>query len=159
LFDGFKISSNHMGYEMSNRLRVTALKILMIGRARGQFELWEEGWREDNDDKWKKLLLKVQDYAACRRLEANYAKNQGDPMDITAVNDYCGNQEEWGDEWRQGPSGYSNIDALGTSKGKGFKEKGRGDNKGKGKGKPMVFHGQCYSCGEQGNFREILLLR
>ena len=48
-------------------------------------ELWEEGCREDKDDTWNKLLMKVQDYATRRRLEVNYAKNKGDPMGITAV--------------------------------------------------------------------------
>ena len=35
----------------------------------------------------KKLLGKVQDYATRRRLEANYSKNKGDPMDVNAMSD------------------------------------------------------------------------
>ena len=52
--------------------------MLMVGRARDQFELWEEECREDNDATWKKFKMKVQDYSTRRRLEANYAKNKGD---------------------------------------------------------------------------------
>ena len=135
-------------------MRVTALKMLIIGRARDQLEQWEEECREDTDDNWKKLLGKVQDYATRRRLEAKYAKNKGDPMDITEVNDGWGNQDGWGDErgsqW--GTGGYGNIDAIGKGfKGKGFKGKGKGDNKGTGKGKALRFDGQCYSCGEYGH--------
>ena len=77
-----------------------------------------------NEDKWRKLLGKAQDYATRRRLEANYVKNKGDPMDITEVNDDWGNQgehyDEWGNKWDSGS--YGNIDAIGKGfKGKGFK--------------------------------------
>ena len=48
----------------------------MVGRARDQFELWEEEHRDDTEDNWKKLLVKVHDYATRRRLEANYTKNK-----------------------------------------------------------------------------------
>ena len=98
--------------------------------------------------------MKVQDYATRRRLEANYAKNKGDPMDITAVNDGWSNQDEGGDEWgnQWDIGGYGSIDAIGKGfKGKGYKGKGKGDNKGKGKGKSAVFNGQCYTCGEYGH--------
>ena len=114
--EGLRIISKHKDYDMSYRLRVKALKMLMIGRTRDQFELWEEECREDTDDTWKDLLMKVQGYASRRRLEANYAKNKGDPMELTEVNDNWGTQEKW--------SEYGNIDALGKSKGKGFKGKG-----------------------------------
>jgi len=127
--------------------------MLMIGRARDQFEQWEEEGRDDTEDKWKKLLMKVQGYATRRRLEANYAKNKGDPMHITAANDNSGSQGEWSDDWGNewDTGGYGNIDALGKAKGKGVKGKGKGDNKGKGKGKPSASNGQCYSCGEYGH--------
>ena len=51
--EGMRVISGHKGYEMSYRLRVTALKILMVGRARGQFEIWEEECRDDNEDNSK----------------------------------------------------------------------------------------------------------
>ena len=55
LLKGVRIISNHKVYEISYRLRATALKMRMIGRARDLFELWEEECREDNDGNWKKL--------------------------------------------------------------------------------------------------------
>ena len=63
----------------------------------------------------KNLLMKVQGYATRRRLEANIAKNKGDPMNITAVNDGWGTQDEWNDEWEN--QWETDIDAIG----KGFK--------------------------------------
>jgi len=152
--EGLRVISGHKGYEMSYRLRVTALKMLMIGKAKDNFEQWEEELRDDTEDNWKRLLGKVQDYATRRRLEANYAKTKGDPMDITEVIDNWDNQEgyygEWGDAWEDG--GYGNIDAVGKGyKGKGYKGKGKGVKKGKGKGKSGSFEGQCYSCGEYGH--------
>jgi len=105
--EGVRIISGHQGFELSYRLRVTALKMLMIGKAKDNFEQWEEELKEDNEDNWKKLLGKVQDYATRRRHEANYAKTKGDPMDITEVNDNWGNQDEsyydeWGNHWDNG---------------------------------------------------------
>jgi hypothetical protein len=46
---------------MSYRLRVAALKMLMIGKAKDNFEQWEEELKDDNEDNWKRLLSKVQD--------------------------------------------------------------------------------------------------
>ena len=127
----------------------------MVGRARDQFELWEEEYRHDTEDNWKKLLGKVQDYATRRRLEANYARTKGDPMDITEIQGNWDHQAEWfGDEWGEHweDNGYGSIDAIGKGyKGKGFKGKGKGGNKGKGKGKAGGFDGQCYSCGQYGH--------
>ena len=65
--------------------------MLMIGRARDEFELWGQECREDIDDNWKELLGKVQDYATRRRLEANYAKSKGDPIEIAKLNVGWGN--------------------------------------------------------------------
>ena len=115
----------------------------MIGKAKDNFEQWEEELKDDNEDNWKKLLGKVQDYANRRRLEANFAKTKGDPMDITEVNDYWDNYEEYCGEWANYGE-YDSIDAIGRGfKGKGFKGKGKGMSKGKGKGKTMGFEGQC----------------
>ena len=52
--EGLRIISGHKGYEMSYRLRVTALKMLMIGKAKDNFEQWEEELKDDNEDNWKK---------------------------------------------------------------------------------------------------------
>ena len=75
--EGLRLLQSHKGYRMSIQLRVTALKMLMIGRAKDQFESWEQDMPKnmdndaDEDKAWNELLGKVQDYATRRRLEAN----------------------------------------------------------------------------------------
>jgi hypothetical protein len=46
--EGLRIISGHKGYEMSYRLRVTALKMLIVGRARDHCKLLGEAYKEDN---------------------------------------------------------------------------------------------------------------
>ena len=53
--EGLRVISGHKGYEMSYRLRVTALKMLMIGKAKDNFEQWEEELKDDSEDNWKKV--------------------------------------------------------------------------------------------------------
>ena len=63
----------HKGYEMSVELRITALKNLMVGRARDLYEDWVDSLvKQDTDTEWRALVNKVQDYATRRRLEAGY---------------------------------------------------------------------------------------
>ena len=123
-------------------------EMLMVGRAKDQFELWEENVRDDKEDSWNELLNRVQDYATKRRLEANLTKGR-DAMDVGEVGGYKpwdhqwdpwnSNQQDSDGQWGDGSSG--DIDALG---------KGKGGYKGKGKGKGM-FSGQCFQCGEWGH--------
>jgi len=87
--------SGHRGYEMSYKLKVTALKMLMIGRAKEIYEQWEEEFKGDNEDDWKILLVKVQDYATRKRLEANHLKGKNDPMDVNHLGS-GNNDTEWG---------------------------------------------------------------
>ena len=111
--EGLRTISVHRGYEMSYRLRVTALNMLTVGRARDQFELWEEEYRDDIEDNWKKLLVKVHDYATRRRLEANYTKHRGEPMDVNEMDNYGHNEEEQWEDLQLG-----DVDAFGKAKGK-----------------------------------------
>ena len=101
---------------------------------REQFELMEREARTQHGDKlsdamFDDLLNKVREYAAKRRLEANFRKTRGDPMDVGQVKEH---EFDWhGTEWYQ----EDNIDALGKGKSKG---KGLGKAKGKGKGACLV---------------------
>ena len=110
---------------MSIQLRVTALKMLMVGRAKDQFEIWEQDVPRVMDDDavedkaWNELLGKVQDYATRRRLEANQMKGKGNNMDVDGV-DQEEEEEDWpwdnswpqgGEEWPWGNGG--DVDALG----------------------------------------------
>ena len=89
--EGLRLLQSHKGYRMSIQLRVTALKMLMIGRAKDQFEIWEQDVPRvmdsdvDEDKAWNDLLGKVQDYATRRRLEANMSKGKGNNMDVDGV--------------------------------------------------------------------------
>ena len=151
--DGWKVLQNHKGYQMSIRIRVTALKMLMVGRARDQFEVWGEGIKDDDEGTFVDLLNKVQDYATRRRLEANLSKGKSDPMDLGEVGGYP-SEQQWSSDWEQWDSSQQgsdgqwtsggDVDALGKGKGGGKGDKG----KGKGKG---VFQGNCYTCGEWGH--------
>jgi len=84
-------------------------------------------------------LVKVHGYATRRRLEANYTRHKGEPMDVIEMDNYQYLEEEQWEEWQLG-----DVDAFDKAKGKGSKGKG----KGKGKG---VFQGQCYNCGQFGH--------
>ena len=105
-------------------LRVTALKMLMIGRAKGQFEIWEESVRDDDEGTWADLLNRVQDYATRRRLEANLKGNNS--MDVDEVGGYASwdpwgsNQQGSSDQWGSGEQwhGDGSVDnhALGRVK-------------------------------------------
>ena len=48
--DGLRILESHPGYSMHVNLRITALKQLMVGRAKDQFEMWEENLKSQGSD-------------------------------------------------------------------------------------------------------------
>ena len=63
-----RIVPSHNGYELSTRLKMTALKMLMVGRAKDRYELWEDSMPKGSDEEdFKKLVGKVQDYATRKR--------------------------------------------------------------------------------------------
>ena len=146
--EGLKYLGKHKGYDLPVRLKVTAMKNLMVGRAKDSYEDWVESKiKSESEDEWKDLVNKVQDYATRRRLEAQLAKNK-DSMDIGEVdeNGYGQWEESW-DPWAAQGSNQEqpwDIDALGKGKAMGKGAKG----KGKGKG---IFSGQCYNCNEWGH--------
>ena len=69
--EGLKYLGKHKGYDPPVRLKITAMKNLMVGRAKDSYEDWVESKvRNESEEEWKDLVNKVQDYAARRRLEA-----------------------------------------------------------------------------------------
>ena len=147
--EGLRLLENHPGYSMHVNLKVTALKQLMVGRAKDQFETWEEDMKNQGveDNQWRWMLGKVQEYATRRRLEANLAKGKN-PMDVDGIDGGSSWDSQGNWDWQQDEAGYmwgaswdnaGDIDALGKGKAMG---KG-GKSKGKGKG---VFNGKCYNC-------------
>ncbi len=91
-----RVLASHKGYNLDQRLKVTALKMLMVGRARDHFEQWEVDYDPDKEGSWRILVNKVQEYATRRRLEANIAKGKGNAMDVDGVAGEA--EEQWG-EW------------------------------------------------------------
>ena len=68
-------------YKLSDPFKITALKIMMVGRAREHFEQIE--LKEGAD--YSKVLSQCKEYATRRRLEANMKRGTGDAMDVGAV--------------------------------------------------------------------------
>ena len=75
----------------------------MVGRAKDQFEIWEESVRDDEEDSWNELLNRVHDDATRRRLEANLTKDK-DAMDVGEVGGYQPWDPQW-DPMEQQPTG------------------------------------------------------
>ena len=144
-----RVLENHPSDSTHVNLRVTALKQLMVGKVRYQFEMWEESMKAQGSEhsQWKRILNNFQDYATRRRLDANM-QGKGNSMDVDGMD--WNEWERWdswgswdGDEGSGGEQG--DLDALGKGKygGKGGKKDG-----GKGKG---GYKGGCYNCGQPGH--------
>ena len=144
--------SKHPGFDLGYRMKIAALKELMVGKAKEQFEMWEGEHRTVDEEVWQKLLGKAREYATRRRLEA-LQKKGGDSMDIGEVgggNDddgSCGwSGSGWDNSWDNYDAHGCQVDVCALGKGKW------GGKGGKGKGKSgKGFQGSCYNCGEHGH--------
>ena len=119
-------------HKLAPVFKINALRMLMTGKAKEYFDLWE-GDRDQTDaaKSYEELLNKVKDYARRRRLDASAKERMqqgGDPMDVGAVGGY-GWEEQYFDQ--------DGVYAI------GFKGKGKG-NGAKGKG-------YWYNCGATGH--------
>ena len=115
---------------MAAIFKITALKQMMIGRAKYHFDLWQADLGED-DESFTTLLDKVRDHAKRKKLDGAVSRTSAgghDAMDVGEV------AENWGDPF--GERLWGDLDAF-----------GKGKSKGKGKG----FQGSCYQCGEYGH--------
>ena len=85
-------------YELPGPFKITALRHLMIGKAKEYFEIVESR----NPGYYERILPEIQEYANRRRLEANLKhESKGDAMDVGNVDKHehdhgqeCGNT--WG---------------------------------------------------------------
>ncbi len=88
-------------YELAFVFKINALRVLMIGKAREYFNLWEAV--RDSIDAAKsceELQNKDKDYARRRKLDSSAkqkAHHGGDPMDVGVVGGY-GWQEQYYDQ-------------------------------------------------------------
>ncbi len=121
---------------MAPVFKINALRVLMIGKAKKYFDLWEAD-RDPTDaaKTHEEFLNRVKDYARRRKLDSSAKEKMqhgGDPMDVGAVGGWS---------WEgYDQDGVCAIGFKGKSKGKG------------GKGK-----GECYNCESTGHFsRESL---
>ncbi len=77
--------------------KVNALRMLMTGKAKEHFDLWEAD--RDNTDlakPYEELLTKVKDYSTKKKLDSSEKEKMqhgGDPMDVRAVGGWS-----WGDD-------------------------------------------------------------
>ena len=125
-----KLEEINSEYALNDVFKRTALKSLMVGKAKDHYEIWE-----GENKAFDTLRDKCKEYAAKRRLEANNRKGANDPMDVDNVNQ--DQQEEegkgewtpWENEWQWTWAG--DMDAVGKGKGKGNWSWGKSKGKGK----------------------------
>ena len=140
-------------YVLAPLYKVTALRMMMVGRARDHFEIWQDESGDNDDEGFRRLLGRVRDYARRRTLDhsAEKAVSGGrGPLDMDcggvhkggAEHQGCGGDhqhQQGGDQQHQSAGGdqdvWNWIEAV---------------IKGKGKGK-SGFQGKCYACGEYGH--------
>ncbi len=124
---------------MAPVFKINALRMLMTGKAKEHFDLWEgDRYTTDALKSHEELLNKVKDYARRRKLDTtaqNNTQDGGDPMDVGAV------RENWDCNWDE-----EEIDAVGYY---GYRRKGK--SKGKGKGGALG-GSQCVTCGSASHF-------
>ena len=116
--------------------KVTAMKLLMVGRAKENYEIWEADHKDDADGGFAKIQGTVKDYARKKKLDSAAKKAEskgGDPMDLDKLDQETRTAFETtlGDDWQE---------IMAVAKGKS-----------KGKGKGGGFRGNCYQCGEYGH--------
>ena len=110
-------------YEMANIFKKVALKKILVGKARENYELWEAD-RLSFDE----LLKKVEEHARAKKLDKDAAKGKtGVALGATDAAQEEWNWCSWSDEepWEE-------VNAVIPGKGKGQKGS-KGKSKGKGK--------------------------
>ncbi len=128
-------------YKLAPVYKLNALRMLMTGKAKEYFDLWERD-RDSTDaaKSYEELLNNVKDYAKGGRKIVNTAhKNMqhgGDPMDVGAINIH---DNSYNGYWE---NGYWENEEIDTSYGRKDKEKGTGAKRGS----------QCFICGSTNHF-------
>ena len=123
-------------FKLAPVFKINALRMLMAGKAKEYFDLWEAD-RDTTDlaKSYEELLTKVKDYSRRRKLDSSAKEKMqhgGEPMDVGAVGGWSWSEDTGG--------GYDQGDGVYA-----FGFKGKGKSKGKGKG-------DCYNCGSPGHY-------
>jgi len=71
-------------YALPAMFKQAALKLLMVGKSKDHFDIWQAGLQEDDEEGFKTLLNQVRDYARKQKLEGNVKKAErtGGDVDI-----------------------------------------------------------------------------
>ena len=136
-------------YKLPPSIKVSALKMLMVGMSKTYFDMWESDHTGTQDDTFfNSVLAKAKDYARKKKLDTAIRQKHGDPMDIG----YTAHPDAAYDE--------QYVEAVG-GKGKGCWTCGslehiarmcpKGKGRGKGGGKSWN-QGACNLCGEHGHW-------
>jgi len=83
-----RLESHGTKYALPPLYKVTAMKLMMVGRAKENYEIWEADHKDDPDGGYAKILEKVKDYARKKKLDSVAKKSEstgGDPMDLGKV--------------------------------------------------------------------------
>ena len=92
-------------YVLPPLYKVTALRLLMVGKAKEHFEIWEADHKSELDGGFSNILNKIRDYARKKKLDAvaTKAESKGaDPMDLDALKRRIMELEQKGDEDQTG---------------------------------------------------------
>jgi hypothetical protein len=124
-----RLEAHGQEYKLWPVFKINALRMLMTGKAKEYFDLWEAD--RDTADAAKsheELFAKVKEYARRRKLDSPVKKKMhhgGDPMDVVEVSGWC---------WYGGVSGDVYRDVSGELYAVGFE----GKEKERGKGREIV---------------------
>jgi hypothetical protein len=86
-----RLEAHGSKYALAAVFKVTALRCLMVGKAKEYFELWESEHEADEAGGFEDILNKVKDYARKKKLYSSVS-NSKDDMDLRRVG------EEWSEE-------------------------------------------------------------
>ena len=123
-------------YKLSEALKKVALKNILVGKIKDNFELWESDRMP-----FEEILRRVKDQARAKKLEKDAQRGRsGISLGLNQANGHRHGQEY--EPWEVpagaqsgGKDGPEELNSARDGKGKGGKAKGKGkDGKGKGKG-------------------------
>ena len=80
-----RLENHGAKYALAPLYNVTALELMMTGRANYSYEIWEAGHNNDLDGSYAKILEHVKDYARKKNVDSAAKKSGskgGDSMDL-----------------------------------------------------------------------------
>lgn len=84
-----RLEAHGSKYGLSALYKVTALRQLMVRKAKDHFEIWQGDIQAKDDEGFKELFNEFKDYARRKKLDHN-ATHGTTSMDIGSINDHSG---------------------------------------------------------------------